>query len=172
MQVYRYNSKLANIDTPAEPFTGVEVPNYRRKIKQFKNICKKFTTFLFSRVGLCLVVVGYVFIGGLIFKSIEGSHEEKERAMNHSLIYDVESSTEVLVTEIWNMTKFELIFHEKNYTSKLKARLVDYQKKLSNAVKHGYKGNSNPNNIKWTFPGSILYAVTIVTTIGRQYLIL
>lgn len=86
--------------------------------------------------------------------------------MNHSLIYDVDASTEVLVTEIWNMTKFELIFHERNYTNKLKARLIDYQKNLSNAVKHGYKGNTNPNNIKWTSSGSILYAVTIVTTIG------
>ena len=58
------------------------------------------------------------------------------------------------------MTKFEVIFHERNYTNKLKARLIDYQKSLSNAVKHGYKGNANPNNIKWTFPGSVLYAVS------------
>ena len=110
-----------------------------------------------------------MFIGGLIFKAIEGTHEEKERALNQSLVYDVESSTDVLVSEIWNMTKFEMIFHEKNYTNKLKARLINYQKNLSNAVKHGYKGNSHPNNIKWTLPGSILYAITIVTTIGKYF---
>ena len=52
----------------------------------------------------------------------------------------------------------------------VKARLIDYQKSLSNAVKHGYKGNANPNNIKWTLPGSILYAVTIVTTIGYGHI--
>ncbi len=163
---YRYSLKPPsdNID-PADA-----VPNYRRKIKQFKNMCKKFTAFLFSRVGLCVVVIGYVILGGIIFKGIEGSHEEKERAMNHSLIYDVDYSTETLVTEIWNMTKFEVIFHERNYTNKLKARLIDYQKSLSNAVKHGYKGNANPNNIKWTLPGSILYAVTIVTTIGYGHI--
>ncbi len=163
---YRYSLKPPsdNID-PADA-----VPNYRRKIKQFKNMCKKFTAFLFSRVGLCVVVIGYVFFGGILFKGIEGSHEEKERALNHSLIYNVEYSTETLVTEIWNMTKFEIIFHERNYTNKLKARLIEYQKSLSNAVKHGYKGNSNPNNIKWTLPGSILYAVTIVTTIGYGHI--
>lgn len=116
-----------------------------------------------------LYAIGYVILGGIIFKGIEGSYEERQRALNHSLIYDVDSSTESLVTEIWNMTKFEMIFHEKNYTNKLKKRLIDYQKNLSNAVKQGYKGNSNPNNIKWTFPGSVLYAVTIVTTIGEFF---
>lgn len=137
-----------------------------RKLEQFKNACKKVTTFMFSRVGLCFVCVGYVVIGGFIFKSIEGSHEE-EKAKNKTLINDVVNMrTENLVNEIWNMTKFELIFHEKNYTNKLKAKLMDYQKNLTEAVKEGYRGTSNHSTTKWTFPGSILYSVTIVTTIG------
>lgn len=164
MHVYRYKNAP---DTDPEV---ANVPNYRRRIKQFKNMCKKFTTFLFSRVGLCIVVIGYVALGGAIFKAIEGTHELNQRAMNHSLIYDVDSSTEEMVTEIWNMTKYELIFHEKNYTNKLKIRLIDYQKKLSNAVKHGYKGNSNPNNNKWTLIGSTLYAITVVSTIGYGHI--
>ena len=31
-----------------------------KRMEQFKNVCKKFTSFFFSRVGLCFVVVGYV----------------------------------------------------------------------------------------------------------------
>ena len=142
----------------------------KRRIEQFKNVCKKITTFLFSRVGLCFVVIGYVVVGGFIFKSIEGSYEE-EKAKNKTLINDVVNTrTENLVNEIWNMTKFELVFHEKNYTNKIKAKLIDYQKNLTDAFKEGYKGNSNHTIIKWTFPGSILYSVTIVTTIGYGHI--
>lgn len=140
-----------------------------RRIEQFKIVCKKITTFMFSRVGLCFVVVGYVALGGFLFKSIEGSYEE-EKAKNKTLIYDVVNMrTDTLVNEIWNMTKFEKVFHEKNYTNKLKAKLVDYQKNLTEAIKDGYKGNSNHSITKWTYPNSILYSVTIVTTIGKLF---
>jgi potassium channel subfamily K protein len=138
-----------------------------RRIEQFKIVCKKITTFLFSRVGLCFVVVGYVALGGFIFRAIEGKHEE-EKAKNKTLISDVvNTKTDSLVNEIWNMTKFEKVFHEKNYTAKLKARLVEYQRNLTDAVKEGYKGSSDHSTTKWTYPGSILYSVTIVTTIGK-----
>ena len=149
-----------------------EEPNtskYRTKVQKFKNICKKITTFLFSRIGLCFLVVGYVLMGGFIFQSIEGSHEMQERAKNSTLLNDIETNTKSMVNEIWNMTKLELIFHEKNYTNKLKDRLIDYQKKLSNAVKQGYKGNLNPNSTKWTYTGAVVYSITVVTSIGNFF---
>ena len=138
------------------------------QMEQFKNACKKITTFLFSRVGLCFVVVGYVILGGFIFKGIEGNYEE-EKARNKTLISDlVHTRKENLINEIWSMTKFEKIFHEKNYTNKLKTKLIDYQKVLTEAVKKGYKGSANHNNFIWTFPESVLYSVTIITTIGKN----
>jgi hypothetical protein len=137
-----------------------------RNFEKFKNFCTKMTTFFFSRVGLCFLCVGYVALGGIIFKSIEGTHEE-EKARNKTLINSVvDYKTENLVLEIWNMTKFELVFHEKNYTNKLKSKIIDYQKNLTDAIKEGYKGPAHHNVTKWTYPGSILYSVTIVTTIG------
>lgn len=141
-----------------------------KKIEKFKNACKKTTTFLFSRVGLCIVCIGYVAVGGLIFRSIEGSYED-EKMKNKSLVGDIVNlKTDNLVNEIWNMTKFEKVLHEKNYTSKLKTKLVEYQKNLSDAVKDGYKGSLSYNATKWTYPGSILYSVTIVTTIGYGHI--
>lgn len=172
MFIFRFRKSKKAKKTPPESKEDRLNPVKRRtrRIEQFKNVCKKITTFLFSRVGLCFVVVGYVVVGGFIFKSIEGSFEE-EKAKNRSLINDVvNTKTDNLVNEIWNMTKFEKVFHEKNYTSKLKAKLIDYQKNLTDAIKDGYKGTSNHNITKWTYPGSILYSVTIVTTIGEVYL--
>ena len=82
------------------------------------------------------------------------------------LINDVDTQSELLAHEIWNMTKSEVVFHEKNYTDKLKTRLIEFRKILSNAVKQGY---SNIDNSKWTYSSSILYSVTIVTTIGKNF---
>lgn len=162
------NKQTYSSNNQDQLFNGLsKTPKKRtRKIEQFKRFCKKTTTFLFSRVGLCFLCFGYVAIGGFIFKSIEGSNEEQKIA-NKTLINDVVNMrTDNLVNEIWNMTKFEKVFHEKNYTNKLKGKLLEYQKNLTDAVKEGYKGNSNHNTTKWTYLGSILYSVTIVTTIG------
>lgn len=141
------------------------VSKHRKRFNKFKNACAKITTFFFSRVGLCFLVIGYVAMGGFIFKSIEGSHEQEEKANNRSIMNDIDTETENLALEIWNMTKMEVVFHEKNYTHKLKTRLVDFRKILSNAVKQSY---SSLNSTKWTYPSSILYSVTIVTTIGKS----
>lgn len=140
------------------------ISKHRRRFNQFKNACTKVTTFLFSRVGLCFLVIAYVALGGIIFKSIEGLHEQEEKNNNRSIINDIDTETENLVDEIWNMTKHEIVFHERNYTEKLKTRLIMFRKFLSNAVKQTY---SNLNSTKWTYPSSILYSVTIVTTIGK-----
>jgi hypothetical protein len=37
--------------------------------------CKKFTAFMFSRVGLFFVMMGYVAVGGLLFKELEAGNE-------------------------------------------------------------------------------------------------
>lgn len=137
---------------------------HRENFRKFRNACIKVTTFLFSRVGLTIMLIGYVQVGGIIFKSIEGAHEQEEKANNRSIVNDVDTESDLLAHEIWNMTKSEVVFHEKNYTSKLKTRLIEFRKILSNAVKQGY---SNLDNTKWTYSSSILYSVTIVTTIGK-----
>ena len=45
--------------------------------------CKKFTAFMFSRIGLFFVMMGYVALGGLLFKELEAGNE-----LNMRLIMD------------------------------------------------------------------------------------
>ena len=45
------------------------------RMERCKNCCKSLTTFIFSRVGLCLLVVAYAFGGGVVFQSLEAPHE-------------------------------------------------------------------------------------------------
>jgi len=143
----------------------IQSKNYKR-LQQFKNVCTKILAFLFSRVGLCFVVFGYVLLGGIIFQAIEGSNEQ-EKARTKTLISDIVNfKTEHLIDEIWDMTKLELVYNEKNYIEELKTKILDYKKNLNEAVSKGYKGNTN-GSLVWTFPESLLYSITLITTIGK-----
>ena len=164
--IFRRRTSSKNQDNPNKKKDPTQ-QKFSRRFQQFKNVCKKITTFMFSRVGLCFVVVGYVILGGFIFQGIEGGHE-LEKVRSKTLITDVvQFKTEHLINEIWNMTKLELVFHEKNYTEKLKSKIINYKKNLNEAVSKGYKGHSNGTLI-WTFPESVLYSITIITTIGKH----
>jgi len=44
--------------------------------------CKKFTAFMFSRVGLFFVMMGYVALGGVLFQELEAGNELN---MRHSM---------------------------------------------------------------------------------------
>ena len=119
----RRNSNTQEPQEPNEPKKGSSQNKFNKRMQQFKRICAQITAFLFSRVGLCIVVIGYIILGGIIFQAIEGGNE-KEKARTKTLITDiVQSKTEHLINEIWNMTKLELVFYEKNYNFLLKRRL-------------------------------------------------
>jgi hypothetical protein len=125
------------------------------------NSCIKVLTFIFSNIGLTLIVTLYVIFGGLIFQAIE-SGIEKEQNEKYS---DVVASTDILVEEIWNMTKSNLIFDEKTFVSNLKAKVFRHKTSYLSALMMGYQPYDNIEEF-WTLSGSILYSTTLVTTIG------
>ena len=60
--------------------------------------CKKFITFLISRVGLMIVMIGYILAGGLIFEAME-SHDEREAMRNGA------AALQSMVTKIYEQVK-------------------------------------------------------------------
>jgi hypothetical protein len=43
--------------------------------------CKKFAAFMFSRVGLFFVMIGYVALGGVLFQALEAGNEHEMRTV-------------------------------------------------------------------------------------------
>ncbi|KAG1661506.1 Potassium channel subfamily K member 18 [Nymphon striatum] len=50
----------------------------RSQASKCKECCRKFTAFMFSHVGVCVLVVGYSIMGAFAFKALEASTEQEQ----------------------------------------------------------------------------------------------
>ena len=123
--------------------------------------CKKFTAFLFSHIGLCGLVIAYSIMGGFVFMSLEASHEKLERE-------GVDLTRRSKVERLWNITEYSLILGKKNWTHEVDKVLKEFQTEIFEATKlRGWDGQSDDADAQWSFPNSLLYSITVITTIGN-----
>ncbi|CAF4730625.1 unnamed protein product [Rotaria sp. Silwood1] len=133
------------------------------RMERCKNCCKSFTTFIFSRVGLCLLVVAYAFGGGVVFQFLEGSEEDSTNKVQQH----VNATVEKLFEHTMNLT----VFHQDNWTAVARGILEEFQKDIVRQTKRGYQGERLTDDAKqWNFPEAILYAITVITTIGYGHI--
>ena len=59
--------------------------------------CKKFTAFMFSRVGLFFVMIGYVALGGALFQAFEAGNE-------HNMRRAMELELNITLSKLWEET--------------------------------------------------------------------
>lgn len=149
---------------PSKDVTSPREKNARKKCQTTcVKCCKKFLTFLFSNIGLCSVVVAYSILGGFIFQELEAPNEIRKR-------HFVASMRSKMAFDIWNLTQTELILQEQNFTRLTERILVIFQNELLDAKKTGWDGNDGSVDPQWSFAGSLLYSVTVITTIGKPTL--
>ena len=137
----------------------------RRQRQKVVTCCKKFVTFLFSHIGLAGLVVGYSILGGFLFRWLEAGEEYKEKVRIHYVKEDTIDNLRQIAdhykSEKINVTKYE---------DQVRGHLVYFQKEVILAVKEkGWDGNDDmgENAVQWSFAGALLYAVTVITTIGK-----
>jgi hypothetical protein len=135
---------------------------HSQRMEQCKNCCKSLTTFIFSRVGLCLLVVAYAFGGGVVFQYLEGPHEGR-------ITEGVQRRLNITVEKLFNRSEQSKVLYKTNWTTMARQILEDYQQELVRQTKRGHQGERFDDDDKqWTFPGAILYAITVITTIGKE----
>ncbi|KAI6208785.1 Potassium channel subfamily K member 18 [Aphelenchoides besseyi] len=131
----------------------------RSKVTRVVNLVKRIIAFFFSHVGLCALVIGYALLGAVVFRAVEGPHEEYIQK-------EVSSARSRAVNVAWNATfrvnKLDRIQWEKTVYAQVKA----FQKKCMWAIRRGYDGKEHGISAQWTFTGSFLYSLTVITTIG------
>ncbi|CAF2757149.1 unnamed protein product [Rotaria sp. Silwood2] len=154
----------------------------RRKIKDSSSIgdqrictkenclscCKKFTAFMFSRVGLFFVMIGYVALGGWLFQALE-AHNEQD--MRRSMSEKLNLTLDKLWEEILRVNSYP--YHDKkgNFTLNATEELEKFEATVIQQVQQGFDGRTKPGaDPDWNFFGAILYAVTLVSTIGYGHI--
>ena len=132
------------------------------RMEKCKNCCKSFTTLIFSRIGLCLLVVAYAFGGGVVFQFLEAPYEGRLTAR-------VQRRLNITVDKLFNSSEEAKVLFKSNWTVTARKILEDYQRELVQQSKRGYQGERFDDDVKqWNFAGAILYAITVITTIGNE----
>ncbi|PRD26935.1 UNVERIFIED_CONTAM: twk-7 [Trichonephila clavipes] len=127
-----------------------------------RRCCGRFTTFLFSHVGLCALVIGYSIMGAFAFRALEAPYEEQKASQVGHLRQET-------VRRLWEITDKLNVLYKDNWTELVEAEVRRFQKELIVAVKEGYDGKEGSGQ-QWSFSGAFLYSLTVITTIGKYFL--
>ncbi|UJR27859.1 hypothetical protein I4U23_009124 [Adineta vaga] len=135
-----------------------------QRMERCKNCCKSFTTFIFSRVGLCLLVVAYAFGGGIVFQSLEANAENAKTNK-------VQQHLDITVEKLFLYSMNSTVLYPSKWMDEAKLILEQYQIGIVQQTKRGSQGERMTDDAKqWTFPEAILYAITVITTIGYGHI--
>lgn len=132
---------------------------------------KKVAKFLFSHIGLSAMVVLYCVAGGFIFEHLEKNNEE-------TICFESRSEYNPMESKTINST-LKIFSDYGGVTTDANRELMEVQIRSiletfrSNVLAIGYDG-SNCNaygeedgpKYKWSWAGALMFAVTVVSTIG------
>ena len=127
--------------------------------------CKKFTAFMFSRVGLFFVMIGYVALGGRLFQALEARNEQD---MRYSMNEKLNSTLDKLWNEVLRVNSYPYNDKKGNFTKYATDELEKFEATVIQQVQQGFDGRTRLDaDPDWNFFGAILYAVTLISTIGK-----
>ncbi|XP_023215599.1 TWiK family of potassium channels protein 7-like [Centruroides sculpturatus] len=140
------------------------------RTKRYLKIAVKYA---FSHVGLCFLVIGYAIIGALTFQAFESQHEFNERRHERNLremtikreLREIERDREECIRELWRITVRMNILYENNWTHLVRTRMKKFEEHILDLKKPTEDKPIEPEP-QWTFPGALLYSITVITTIG------
>lgn len=156
---------------PKAPLTDQEREQIEKK-EQRKDCCKRALKFSISQLGLLVVVVLYAVAGGFIFQHLEATNEKEQCIQGREKYEPMENNT---IYKIWTISTGFTMQDDAPYA------LDAYRKELSSfrdgILALNYNGDNctamgEPNGpaYQWSYPGSLLFATTIFTTVGTYCL--
>ena len=155
---------LTNDETIDSPSVIMNNGGYEQRIRQTRitkcgTFLKQFVAFLFSHVGLCIIVVAYSIMGGVVFQGLEAENERFQKTT-------VANMRRHHVDRLWNLTVELNVLYKLNWTFLANNVLLDFQNDVHRAAKEKGWDGEDGKALQWTFAGALLYSVTVITTIG------
>ena len=136
---------------------STHIPPRKTVWERFKDGFRSVIAFVFSNVGICVLVLGYLILGAFMFEHLE--------AENLGVSPVVERRA-LAVARLWNITEKYNTLHKGDWDLEVRRVVADYQEEVIEAVDKGFQGDDQPSTL-WTFSGALLYSITVITTIGK-----
>lgn len=142
-------------------------------VSKSRRCLKKMMQFLFSHIGLVGLVVVYAVAGGFLFELLE-EHKERitcQEAQGEQMVYITKLKQKLVAYIQYNTTTTtDSSFDKDNATmafAKIGTMLYDYRHFVIEATsKYRYYGDNCTSVNRWTYPNALLFAITVITTIG------
>lgn len=142
--------------------------------KKNQNCCKRISKFLFSHIGLVAMVVIYAVAGAFLFQLLEQHNEAKncQEGKGQESTNIVNLKSHLLSYIQFNISSSPTDTTKDNETvanQKIEDWLTTFRDDvLTVRSTYAYSGQ-DCEKYKWNFPGALLFAVTVITTIGRIF---
>lgn len=162
-----YNQRFSSARRRRHELNDLETSKTRR--------CLKTTTkFIFSHIGLVGLVVIYAVAGGFLFQLLEERQERQNCQENQAeLTAKITYLKQNIISYIQNnatVTTSSSVIEKDNSTTaytKIGAMIYDYRNfVITTSSKYRSYGDNCSIVNKWTYANSLLFAITIITTIG------
>ncbi|XP_045517536.1 uncharacterized protein LOC123709950 [Pieris brassicae] len=133
---------------------GQERPNFLRRAGK---CCLKAAC---SQIGLVIVVIIYVLLGAVLFEYLESGPEVVKRSA-------IQRSRDECLKELWAITERLNVLYERNWTRLVHEQLRKFESSIVAAARQAdVRSPDLVLDTKWTFSGSLIYCITLITTIG------
>ena len=136
---------------------STHIPPRKTVWERFKDGFRSVIAFVFSNVGICVLVLGYLILGAFMFEHLEAED------LGVSPVVERRALT---VLRLWNITERYNTLHKGEWDREVRLVVADYQEEVIEAVEKGFQGDDQPSTL-WTFSGALLYSITVITTIGE-----
>ena len=104
-------------------------------------------------------------MGGWLFQALEAGNEEN---MRRSMSLELNSTLYKLWDEILRVNSYPFVDKKGNFTQYASQELEKFETTVIRQVQQGFDGRTRPDaDPDWNYFGAILYAVTLVSTIGK-----
>lgn len=153
---------------PADSVGRSEGSTDDRRKKAMKGCLKKAFKFIFSQFGLCAIVTLYGVAGGFIFQHLEKTNEKQECLEAMLKYYPMENAT---VYRLWDVAssfqeKDDAVFALDAFQKQLQSFRDDVLALGFDGSNCSAMGEPGGPQYQWSYSGSLLFSVTVFTTIG------
>lgn len=148
------------------------------RTKKFKKACVRFTKFFLSTAGLFILNIGVLFLGAFIFNSLELTNEIEGCHNMRNDYMEAENATLILLMDmaqrmdgIGSMTaqsKKEVVDEFQVYLQSFALSVLDTSYQVDLDCDKLGNGDDTDTEPDWSFRGSLIFAVTVTTTIGES----